>query len=106
MNIKRNCIFLLNKEKDRPDAKLRYRIRWDGNIVSFNLGYRIDIDKWITEAQRCKNNTIHGKKKIHSGIINRDIQNFEDICNNIFFKYEKKGYPLLHKNLKTILIYN
>lgn len=91
MNIKRNCIFLLNKEKDLPDAKLRYRIRWDGNIVSFNLGYRIDIDKWITEAQRCKNNTIHGKKKIHSGIINRDIQNFEDICNNIFFKYEKKG---------------
>lgn len=24
MNIKRNCIFLLDKEKDKTDAKLRY----------------------------------------------------------------------------------
>lgn len=29
MNIKRNCIFLLDKEKDKTDAKLRYRIKWE-----------------------------------------------------------------------------
>lgn len=46
MNIKRNCICLLDKEKDKPDAKLRYRIRWGSNIVAFNVGYRVDIDKW------------------------------------------------------------
>lgn len=91
MNIKRNCIFLLDKEKDKPDAKLRFRIRWNGNIVAFNVGHRVDIDKWISDAQRCKNNTTHGSKKTHSSIINRDIQNFQDICDTVFFYFEQKG---------------
>lgn len=89
MNIKRNCIFLLDKEKDKTDAKLRYRIKWNGNIVAFNLGYRVDLDKWNTDSQRCKNNTTHGKKKVHSSIINKEIQKFEDICNNIFYMFEQ-----------------
>ncbi len=41
MIIKRNCIFLLDKEKSKSDAKLRYRIKWNGNTVSFNVGYRV-----------------------------------------------------------------
>lgn len=83
MNIKRNCIFLLDKEKDKTDAKLRYRIKWGDNIVAFNVGYRVDIDKWSPDSQRCKNNTTHGTKKVHSSIINKAIQNYEDICDNL-----------------------
>lgn len=94
MNIKRNCIFLLDKEKDKSDAKLRYRIRWGENIVAFNVGHRIDIDKWISDAQRCKNNTTHGVKKTHSSIINRDIQKYQDICDTVFFYFEQQNiYP-------------
>lgn len=91
MNIKRNCIFLLDKEKDKSDAKLRYRIRWGENIVAFNVGHRIDIDKWISDAQRCKNNTTHGVKKTHSSIINRDIQKYQDICDTVFFYFEQQN---------------
>ena len=91
MNIKRNCIFLLDKEKDKSDAKLRYRIRWNDNIVAFNVGHRIDIDKWISDAQRCKNNTTHGVKKTHSSIINRDIQKYQDICDTVFFYFEQQN---------------
>lgn len=90
MNIKRNCIFLLDKEKDKTDAKLRYRIKWGDNTVAFNVGYRVDIDKWSPDSQRCKNNTTHGTKKVHSSIINKAIQNYEDICDNIFFLFEQK----------------
>lgn len=94
MNIKRNCIFLLDKEKDKSDAKLRYRIRWGENIVAFNVGHRVDIDKWIADAQRCKNNTTHGVKKTHSSIINRDIQKYQDICDTVFFYFEQQNiYP-------------
>lgn len=94
MNIKRNCIFLLDKEKDKSDAKLRCRIRWGENIVAFNVGHRIDIDKWISDAQRCKNNTTHGVKKTHSSIINRDIQKYQDICDTVFFYFEQQNiYP-------------
>lgn len=100
MNIKRNCIFLLDKEKDKTDAKLRYRIKWDGNTVAFNVGYRVDIDKWIPDGQRCKNNTTHGTKKVHSSIINKAIQNYEDICDNIFFLFEQKETSPTQKEFK------
>jgi integrase len=86
MNIKRTCQFLLDKEADKPDAKLRYRIKWNSNknIVAFNVGYRVDIAKWSIETQRCINNTTHGKKKIAANIINREIQRFERISDEVF----------------------
>ena len=90
MIIKRNCIFPLDKEKSKSDAKLRYRIKWNGNTVSFNVGYRVDIDKWSPDGQRCKNNTTHSTKKVHSSVINKAIQSYEDICDNIFFIFEQK----------------
>lgn len=91
MNIKRNCIFLLDKEKDKPDSKLRYRIKWDGNTVAFNVGYRVDNNKWVAEAQRCKPNTTHGKKKISAATINSEINRLEEIVNDTFFFFEQTG---------------
>lgn len=64
MNIKWYHIFLLDKEKDKQDAKLRFRVKWDKNIVAFNLGFRVDISKWSLETQRCKNGSTHGKKRL------------------------------------------
>jgi integrase len=91
MNIKRICQFILERERDKPDAKLRYRIKWKNskNIVAFNLGYRIDVAKWSVETQRCKNNTTHGKKKVAANIINREIQRFEDAAFEAFSFFEK-----------------
>lgn len=77
MNLKYHSQFLLDKEKDKPDARTRYRIRWGNNIVAFNLGYRIEVDKWSNETQRCKANTTHGKKKVPASVINRELQLFE-----------------------------
>ena len=94
MDIRRHCQFLLDKEKDKPDAKLRYRIKWNNNryIVAFNVGYRIDIDKWSTDTQRCKNNTTHGKRKVMASRINREIQLYESVVNDVFLDFEKKGH--------------
>ena len=93
MNIKRVCQFLLDKEPGKPDAKLRYRIKWNNNknIVSFNVGYRVDVAKWSTDTQRCVNNTTHGKKKIAANIINREIQRLEEVCERVFASFEIKG---------------
>lgn len=90
--IKFHSQFLLDKEKDNPTAKLRFRIKWDqGKIINSNVGYRIDIDKWSTETQRCKKNTTHGPKKIAANIINKKIQQFELACENVFFEFEKEN---------------
>ncbi|MDR1585210.1 MAG: site-specific integrase [Prevotellaceae bacterium] len=90
MNIKRVCQFLLDKEPGKPDARLRYRIKWNRNqnIVSRNVGYRVDVDKWSLETQRCKNNTTHGKKKITAGVINKEIQRVESVADEVFAYFE------------------
>lgn len=74
--MKYHAQFLLDKEKDNPTAKLRYRIKWIGIIVAFNIGYRIEIEKCSKDTQRCKINTSHGKKKIPASIINRKINDY------------------------------
>lgn len=85
--MKYHAQFLLDKEKDNPTARLRYRIKWAGYIVAFNLGYRIEIDKWSLDTQRCKINTTHGKKKVSASIINRKINDYETACEKVFFKF-------------------
>ena len=91
MEVKYHAQFLLDKEKDNPTAKLRYRIKWNGNIVAFNLGYRIEVDKWSKDTQRCKTNTTHGDKKVSANSINRKIQQYELACEKIFQNFSKEG---------------
>ncbi len=86
--IKYHSQFLLDKEKGKTDAKVRYRIKWNGNIVSFNIGYRVDILKWSVETQRCRNNTTHGKKRIPANVINKRIQEFQNACIDLFTDYD------------------
>ena len=88
MKLKYHCQFLLDKEKDKTDARVRYRIKWQGNIVAFNIGYRVDIDKWSEESQRCKANTTHGKKKVPANVINRKLQQFEQACEDTIKYFE------------------
>lgn len=91
MEIKYHAQFLIDREKNNPTAKLRYRIKWEGNIVAFNVGYRVEIEKWSKETQRCIANTTHGDKKVSASIINRKIQLFELACEKTFQKYEIDG---------------
>ena len=91
VQIKRHTQFLLDKEKGKPDAKLRYRIRWNGETVAFNVGYRVTIDKWSLETQRCKNGTSHGKAKISAADINKAIQSMEETVAGVFYDFESSG---------------
>lgn len=87
MEIKRNILFYLGKEKGKQDAKLRMRIRWDEHMVNFNVGHRVIIDKWVTDSQRCKKNTTN-LKKVSASVINRDIQKLEDKADEVFKTFE------------------
>ncbi len=102
MELKYHAQFLLDKEKDKPDARLRYRIKWAGNIVAFNVGYRIDVEKWSAETQRCKANTTHGKKKIPANVINRKIQQFEEACEETFKIFEVKKEKPTQENFQSV----
>lgn len=88
MDIQRNVLFFPDKENGKTDAKLRMRIRYASNVVNFNVGYRIDLVKWIKDAQRCKAGTTHGKKKVSATEINKEIQRLEAIAENTFKSFE------------------
>ena len=92
--IKRNCRFLIDKEKGKSDGRLRYRIRWGKNTVAFNVGYRVELEKWIADAQRCKANSTHGEEKLSGNEINKAIQFYENTIEDLFYKYEQEEvYP-------------
>lgn len=87
MIVRRNYLFYPQKE----DGKLRFRITWNGFRVSFYLGFRIEKEKWVSEAQRAKNNTFHGKKKIPAFEINRKIEKYIATADDAFRIYEQKN---------------
>ena len=102
MVVKYRAQFLLDKEKDSFSAKLRYRIKWGKNIVAFSLGYRIGIDKWSLESQRCKNNTTHGKNKTPASVINRTIQKYEDAFLKIKNRSESEAIDLAPEEFRNL----
>lgn len=73
------------------DAKLRVRIRWNANVLNFNLGERVELAKWSTEAQRCKRGTTHGKKKRHANDINLKIESMLNNIDAIFQEFTSKN---------------
>lgn len=97
MDIKRNYLFFVDKEGNtktgyKPDGKLRFRIRFASGKVDFNVGYRVELEKWINEAQRCKAGTTHGKKKATAADINKEIQRLADLADEVFKVFEVKNY--------------
>ncbi len=94
-------IFLLDKEADKPDAKLRFRVRWGSNIVAFNVGFRVDVSKWSTETQRCKNNSTHGKKKVMASVINREINRYEEAAEEIWAIYDRDNITPTKEQFKN-----
>lgn len=89
MKIKYNILFFPEKEVSKDDAKLRMRVRWGKNVINFNVGHRVFIEKWSKETQRCKRNTTNAKK-VSASIINSRIQFLQDKAEDIFKFFETK----------------
>ncbi len=110
--IKHNVLFFTDKEKSEPtaenvfievdqktketkyyhyDAKVRIRIRWEKNVINFNLGERVELAKWSTDAQRCNAGTTHGKKKRTAKDINKKIETTSNYIDSIFNEFAEKN---------------
>jgi integrase len=62
------------------------RIKWNRSkyIVSVSLPIKIDTTKWDKTKQRCKSNTFHFG--ISSTLINKEISEYENKVNELFYK--------------------
>ncbi len=101
IKIKYNILFFPDKEADparsapglptyKPDGKLRIRVRWSGNKVDFNVGYRVKLSQWDTKTQRCVAKTTNLQKQSAS-LINGRIQQYSDALETIFRAAELRG---------------
>lgn len=92
--IKRNVSFVAEPERrstaEDKSSYLRCVVTWGKNRVRFNIGYRINPDGWAKDSQRCKVKTTHGKQKIPASIINKDIEDFDSLINEIFSSFEEE----------------
>lgn len=69
--MKYTVLIVPDREKEKPTARLRCRVRWEGNVVAVLVGYRVEVAKWSHEAQRCKVNTMHNN--VSAAKINKAI---------------------------------
>lgn len=91
--IKHKQLFFVDKEGTKEtgyktDGKLRLRIRYSLGKVDFNVGYRVKLDKWSTDTQRCVGGSVHGKQKVSAFEINQEIQRLATLADNVFKSFE------------------
>ena len=78
--------FVLHAKAGSPVKYLECRLKWDASrrIVSLATGYRIDPDKWVPEAQRCKACSFHGPSKVPASEINAEIERYTQAAREVF----------------------
>lgn len=90
IRIPRTILFFPDKEKDKEDALLRCRVKWESSrrIISFSVGYRVTISRWDAETQSCLKGSYHSKRRTPAATINAEIKRFHDIIDEVFHEFE------------------
>ena len=78
--------FVPHTKAGSPVKYLECRLKWEScrRVVSLATGYRIDPDKWVAEAQRCRPNSFHGKAKVPASEINAEIERYIQAAREVF----------------------
>lgn len=99
MYIKRTIKFLLHKRKtgETNNLAIRMRVTLSGERpIDFPIGHTIDLAHWDMEAERAIDGAIN-KNNQTAADINRTIDEYKSIMNEIFARYE-----LLEKRKPTL----
>lgn len=87
------CSFLLHRKSEGEPPHLVCRVKWNASraVVSVNVGFIIDPDKWDPSGQLCKPRTFHGKRRIPAAVINAEIGRYKAAVDKVFTGYAKGG---------------
>lgn len=97
--------FVLDRIAGTDEARVRCRVKWDGSrqIVAVNIGYRVNVERWDPEAQRCVPRSYHGRSRTPSAEINGVIDQLRQTADNYFLNTEEPEAEALREILqKTI----
>lgn len=92
IQLKYTLFFFPHKRKEEDlHAHLVCRVKWNGSrsIVSLNLGFLVDPEKWDTSTQMCKLRSTHGPMKVPAQVINNEINRYRDTAAALFADFAK-----------------
>lgn len=84
------CTFVLHKRsKDDTQAHLICRVKWEGSrrIVSLNLGFLVDPERWEPKTQQCLPRSVHGPMRIAAQTINAEIRTYQETVKALMESY-------------------
>lgn len=76
------CAFVLHKKSKGDDtAHLVCRVKWAASrrIVSLNVGFVVDPEKWEAKTQQCLPRSVHGPMRIAAQTINAEILRYREV---------------------------
>ena len=83
----------LSKGKDKSETvRLRCSVTWDSKRVRLSTGFNVNPSPghWEESLQRCKAKSCHGLYKTPASVINRAIDQQEELINHIFHTFEEQ----------------
>ncbi|MBD5357314.1 MAG: site-specific integrase [Bacteroides sp.] len=79
-----------NKKNQKSEGRVRCVIVWNGQRVRLSVNHNVNPDYWEKALQRCRAKTTHGKNRTPASVINRAIDDLENLVNGIFMSFEEK----------------
>lgn len=78
--------FVLHAKAGSDVKYLECRLKWESShkVVALSMGYRVDPDKWVAEAQRCKAGSFHGPGRTPASEINAEIERYVAAAARVF----------------------
>lgn len=82
----------ITKKSQKPEGRVRCVIVWHGQRVRLSVNHNVNPDNWEKSVQRCKAKSTHGKNKTPASVINKDLQEMEDLINSLFMRFEEADH--------------
>jgi integrase len=77
-------LFFLRNSDEGEEKTVRFRVKWDGGVTTFETGWKVSEDKWDSSLQRCRSGKFHGKRRTPSSVVNRSLNRFEECVSEFF----------------------
>ena len=85
--------FVLDRIAGTEEARVRCRVKWEGSrqIIALNVGYRVNVTRWDSVAQRCALRSFHGSRRTPAAEINTELDRYADAVDAAFASFDKRG---------------
>ena len=85
--------FLLDRVAGTDEARVRCRVKWEGcrQVAAVSVGYRVNVNRWDMEKQRCVARSYHSRSRTPAATINTELDRIVEAVDALFLKAEGRS---------------